>query len=87
MVQYALDRLVKIHFDRAGIGMPQQAMQISPRAVPQEEQAPPSVPGGCRPQGLSGQKGRHVLSVGAYCPSAGKQANHVDATDGGRTAA
>lgn len=32
VVQYALDRLVKIHFDRAGIGMPQQAMQI-PRAA------------------------------------------------------
>jgi len=29
VVQYALDRLVKIHFDRAGISMPQQAMQLS----------------------------------------------------------
>ncbi|HBC0579035.1 TPA: mechanosensitive channel protein [Serratia marcescens] len=46
VVQYALDRLVKIHFDRAGIGMPQQAMQISRAPQPHEEQAPPSVPGG-----------------------------------------
>lgn len=29
VVQYALDRLVKIHFDQAGIAMPQQAMQLS----------------------------------------------------------
>jgi len=29
VVQYALDRLVKIHFDRAGITMPQQALQLS----------------------------------------------------------
>ncbi|MDW5500922.1 mechanosensitive channel protein [Pseudomonas lundensis] len=29
VVQYALDRLVKIHFDQAGITMPQQAMQLS----------------------------------------------------------
>ncbi|WP_082203846.1 mechanosensitive channel protein [Winslowiella iniecta] len=29
VVQYALDRLVKIHFDRAGISMPQQALQLS----------------------------------------------------------
>ncbi|HAT2906639.1 TPA: mechanosensitive channel protein [Serratia marcescens] len=46
VVQYALDRLVKIHFDRAGIGMPQQAMQISRAPQLHEEQAPPSVPGG-----------------------------------------
>lgn len=42
VVQYALDRLVKIHFDRAGIGMPQQAMQISRAPQPHEEQAPPA---------------------------------------------
>ena len=29
VVQYALDRLVKIHFDQAGIAMPQQAIQLS----------------------------------------------------------
>lgn len=29
VVQYALDRLVKMHFDQAGITMPQQAMQLS----------------------------------------------------------
>ncbi|MFI8415567.1 mechanosensitive channel protein [Serratia sp. NPDC078593] len=29
VVQYALDRLVKMHFDRAGITMPQQAVQLS----------------------------------------------------------
>lgn len=29
VVQYALDRLVKMHFDQAGISMPQQAMQLS----------------------------------------------------------
>lgn len=29
VVQYALDRLVKMHFDQAGIAMPQQAMQLS----------------------------------------------------------
>ncbi|CUW08497.1 Moderate conductance mechanosensitive channel YbiO precursor [Serratia grimesii] len=29
VVQYALDRLVKIHFEQAGIAMPQQAMQLS----------------------------------------------------------
>lgn len=46
VVQYALDRLVKIHFDRAGIGMPQQAMQISRAPQPHEEQAPPAAPGG-----------------------------------------
>ncbi|MGP2689305.1 mechanosensitive channel protein, partial [Serratia nevei] len=45
VVQYALDRLVKIHFDRAGIGMPQQAMQISRAPQPHEEQAPPAAPG------------------------------------------
>lgn len=28
-VQYALDRLVKIHFEQAGIAMPQQAVQLS----------------------------------------------------------
>jgi small-conductance mechanosensitive channel len=39
VVQYALDRLVKIHFDRAGIGMPQQAMQISRAPQPQEPPA------------------------------------------------
>ena len=42
VVQYALDRLVKIHFDRAGIGMPQQAMQISRAPQPHDEQAPPA---------------------------------------------
>uniref|UniRef100_UPI002281665F hypothetical protein n=1 Tax=Escherichia coli TaxID=562 RepID=UPI002281665F len=40
VVQYALDRLVKIHFDRAGIGMPQQAMQISRAPQPHEEPPP-----------------------------------------------
>lgn len=37
VVQYALDRLVKMHFERAGITMPQQAMQLSyaPNAGPQ----------------------------------------------------
>jgi hypothetical protein len=29
VVQYALDRLVKMHFDQADITMPQQAMQLS----------------------------------------------------------
>jgi small-conductance mechanosensitive channel len=29
VVQYALDRLVKMHFDQADIAMPQQAMQLS----------------------------------------------------------
>ncbi|CAI1533869.1 Small-conductance mechanosensitive channel [Serratia quinivorans] len=29
VVQYALDRLVKMHFDQANIAMPQQAMQLS----------------------------------------------------------
>ncbi|MGO4743708.1 mechanosensitive channel protein [Serratia quinivorans] len=29
VVQYALDRLVKIHFDQAGIATPQQAIQLS----------------------------------------------------------
>jgi hypothetical protein len=27
-VQYALDRLVKIHFEKAGMVMPRQAVQI-----------------------------------------------------------
>ncbi|CAI0827246.1 mechanosensitive channel protein [Serratia ficaria] len=41
VVQYALDRLVKMHFDQAGISMPQQAMQLSyAPGQPQPESSP-----------------------------------------------
>lgn len=38
VVQYALDRLVKIHFDQAGIATPQQAIQLS--YAPGTEESP-----------------------------------------------
>lgn len=50
VVQYALDRLVKMHFDQAGISMPQQAMQLS-YAPGNPSQNPP-------PRGLTPALGR-----------------------------